>query len=478
MAPFFAGNSCDPFTPKETPCTLGKLINFAINVSEPADIAKGIAFATDNNIRLVVRNTGHDYNGKSTGAGALGIWVHNLKDISFPDYSSPGYTGKAIKMGAGVQGFEASSAANASGLTVTGGECPTVGLVGGYTQGGGHSPLSSKYGMAADQALEWEVVTGEGKLVTASPTENADLYWALSGGGGGTYGVVYSLTSKAHEGLVTSGANLTFASEGIDDDTYWAAISAFHDILPSIVDAGGVCEWALSPEAFVLVPFSGPGIPASKASELFRPLVDRLHKLNVTYKMEGPKDFPTYLDMFDEFVGDNQEIGTSQYGGRIIPRSVVVDNNKGFTNTLRELMEGPGNNVSFFNVALNVNKSLERGTQDADNAVNPAFRDALIEVVVETPWNSTAPLSDMLDQQKRMTEMYIPKLEAITPGSGTYLSESDPNQPKWQEALYGANYPRLLSIKQKYDPNDIFYALQAVGSEGWEADIGGKLCKT
>lgn len=76
-----------------------------------------------------------------------------------------------------------------------------------------------------------------------------------------------------------------------------------------------------------------------------------------------------------------------------------------------------------------------------------------------------------------MTEKYIPQLEAITPGSGCYLSESDPFQPNWQETFYGTNYQRLDSIKSKYDPNDIFYALGAVGSDRWAAEIGGPLCK-
>lgn len=108
----------------------------------------------------------------------------------------------------------------------------------------------------------------------------------------------------------------------------------------------------------------------------------------------------------------------------------------------------------------------------------------------------------MVEQQKKMTDVYVPALEAITPGTGCYLSEvcfpntprlwgvrlsmrmilklsiqSDPFQPNWQETFYGSNYPRLLSIKQKYDPSGIFYALGAVGSEGWDAGIGGPLCK-
>jgi hypothetical protein len=181
MAPFYAGNSCDPFTPENMLCMLGNLVDFAINVTEPSDISKGIAFATKHNVRLVIRNTGHDYNGKSTGAGALAIWTHHLKTIDIIDYTGSTYSGKAVKMGAGVQSFEVVGAAQKVGLTVTAGECPTVGFAGGYTQGGGHSALSSRYGLAADQTLEWEVITGNGEFVKASPTENEDLYWALSG---------------------------------------------------------------------------------------------------------------------------------------------------------------------------------------------------------------------------------------------------------------------------------------------------------
>ena len=60
MAPFFANQSCDTYTPESQPCTLGNYVDYAINVTIPSDIAKGLAFATQNNIRLVIRNTGHE----------------------------------------------------------------------------------------------------------------------------------------------------------------------------------------------------------------------------------------------------------------------------------------------------------------------------------------------------------------------------------------------------------------------------------
>jgi FAD/FMN-containing dehydrogenase len=164
-------------------------------VSNVAQIQLSVNLARSLNIRLVVKNTGHDFNGKSAGAGALSIWTHYLKGIQFiPAYKdkSGSYTGPAFKAGSGVVAKELYAAVKAKGLTVVGGEGQTVGVLGGFIQGGGHSPLSSIYGIAADSVLAMEVVTPDGRFVTASADTNPDLFWALRGGGGLTFGVVTS----------------------------------------------------------------------------------------------------------------------------------------------------------------------------------------------------------------------------------------------------------------------------------------------
>lgn len=152
-----------------------------MNASDKTDFQKTIGFVRENNIRLTIRNTAHDYNGKATGAGAVGIWTHYMKSMSIYDYRSPPnvtptYTGKAMKMGAGVQAFDAFQYAHTSGLIVVGSINPTVGLAGGYTQGGGHGPLVSKFGLAADQVLEWEVVTALGEHLVATPIHSMPVY--------------------------------------------------------------------------------------------------------------------------------------------------------------------------------------------------------------------------------------------------------------------------------------------------------------
>ena len=235
--------------------------------------------------------------GKSTGPGSLAIWTHHLKNIHFFDYKDPYYTGKAIKMGAGVQGFEAYREADKVGLAVIGGVCPTVGVAGGYTQGGGFSALTSKYGLAADQVLEWEVVDGTGELLRASRTENSDLYWALSGGGGGTYGVVWSLTSKAHKDIPVSGANIAFTNKGISQDTYWSGVAAYYALLPPIIDAGAMSSSFVTNSSFAVAPLTAPGISKEELTKLLQPLFTKLQKLGIEFT-SFIDQFPGYLDQY------------------------------------------------------------------------------------------------------------------------------------------------------------------------------------
>lgn len=77
-----------------------------------------------------------------------------------------------------------------------------------------------------------------------------------------------------------------------------------------------------------------------------------------------------------------------------------------------------------------------------------------------------------------MTTVLNPALEDITPGGGAYLNEADINQPDWQRTFYGTNYAKLLSIKNRYDPDHVFWGPTAVGSERWERSVDGRLCRT
>lgn len=159
MLPLYEGRTCmaSGFNYTDT-CEMGGYPTYVVNATNVAQTQLAVNMARNLNLRLVVKNTGHDFNGKASGRGALSIWTHWFKDKAFhPHFNADsGYSGPAIKFGTGVQVFEAYEFGKANDVSVVGGEGSTVGLGGGYTAGGGHSPLSSMYGMAADQVLAIE----------------------------------------------------------------------------------------------------------------------------------------------------------------------------------------------------------------------------------------------------------------------------------------------------------------------------------
>lgn len=109
-------------------CTLGGFASYSIEVKNVAQIQAGLNFARNQNIRLVVRNTGHDFADKSIGAGALSLWTHKLNDIEFyPNYKYGSYSGPAFKLGAGVETADVYLEAEQNGVTVVGGECRVSG---------------------------------------------------------------------------------------------------------------------------------------------------------------------------------------------------------------------------------------------------------------------------------------------------------------------------------------------------------------
>lgn len=297
--------------------------------------------------------------------------------MTLTTYSSPHYNGPAIRLGAGVQAFEAYAFASAHGLAVVGGECPTVGLAGGYTQGGGHSSLSSKYGLGADQTLEWEVIDGRGNLLTATPTQNPDLYWALSGGGGGNYGIVWSLTVKAHADTPVSAANLTFSNT--NPDAYYQAVSAYHGrLLPSLVDVGAMSIATFTNASFVISPITAPDIPVSRLQSLVTPFTDTLDALGIEYNLTL-RQFSTYLSAYDT-MQFHVTVGVAQYGSRLIPRSVFLHDDEAVTAAFRNIMD---DGASVCTVGLNVSKAVV-GDGAVDNAVLPAWREALVHALAIT----------------------------------------------------------------------------------------------
>ncbi len=176
---------------------------YAVAAKSAEDVAAAVDFAREHRLRLVVKGTGHSYLGTSNAPDSLLVWTHGMNAISVQDAFVPKGCGvaarPAVTVDAGVRWVEAYDAVTTkAGRYVQGGGCCTVG-VGGLVQGGGFGSFSKNFGLAAAGLLEAEVVTADGKVRVANACTNPDLFWALKGGGGGTFGVVTRMTLATHE---------------------------------------------------------------------------------------------------------------------------------------------------------------------------------------------------------------------------------------------------------------------------------------
>ncbi|KAL7269882.1 hypothetical protein RUND412_007436 [Rhizina undulata] len=475
MSPFFEGNSCLPTDDPTATCALGGYPNYVINASSVLDIQVAVNLARNLNMRLVVKNTGHDFSGKSSGANSLSVWTHWLKEITYyPSFSGFGYSGPAFKVGTGIQGFEIYEAAYAQGLMVVGGEGVTVGFAGGYIQGGGHSPLSSLHGMAADQVLQYEVVTADGQFVTANANTNSDLFWALRGGGGSTFGVVTSVVVKAYKDVPVTTVNFSFSYGGsVTEAAFWQAIRAYMTTFPTMVDSGVYSYFKIFGNTFYMAPFFAPNLSVSRVNALLQPFYDELDALDIPYTPNVTtysSFYPAWSDNFpQEAVGQTN----LQTGSRLFPRSNFEDETT-FNATVDAIQSVIEAGISL--VAFNMAPTLAAGG-NANNSVNPAWRTAVMHAIGGAGWATNATESEIQTVRNNFTYVQLQEWRDVTPGGGCYLGESDINEPDFQQAFYGSYYEQLYDLKQQYDPYNLFYAPTAVGSENWiYNNVTGTLC--
>src|SRR5271156_216186 len=176
---------------------------YAVAARNAGDIAAAVDFARKNNLRLVVKGGGHSYQGTSNAPDSLLIWTRHMHDVTIQnDFVPAGGKSapqRAVTVGAGTIWLQAYEAVTTqAGAYVQGGGCTTVGVA-GLIQSGGFGSFSKHYGMAASGLLEAEVVTADGKVRIANACTNPDLFWALKGGGGGSFGAVSKLTLRVRD---------------------------------------------------------------------------------------------------------------------------------------------------------------------------------------------------------------------------------------------------------------------------------------
>jgi hypothetical protein len=301
--------------------------------------------------------------GKSTGTGALSQWTHNLNTMDFITYESNYYNGPALKVGAGVQSGSVARYARDNGYRVVLGSYKSVGFAGGFIQGGCHSQLSGLYGMAADQILEIDLVTPSGQFLTATPTKNSELYWAIAGGGGGTYAVVTSMTVRVfpEAPVVYASFFFTVSSVGDDVDAFWAAVQIFRNQLELLTATGSKgsnfhTDYSISNNTLYVLSLLAPdGTTEAELTTLLRPMMNTLtgHNSALTPETMGYTTVAvsTWYDEFQNTLGPAL-VNASMVpviGARFLPRTAVSssyhDDNatlqaEAVTSALRTMTEG------------------------------------------------------------------------------------------------------------------------------------------
>jgi hypothetical protein len=452
-----------------------------------------VNYARNSNLRLVIKNTGHDYLGKSLGAGALSIWTHNLKDIQFIENyeSSSGYEGPAFKVGAGVTVREMYEAAEKYGVTVSGGICESVGFAGGYIAGGGHTPMSGYYGMGADSVELLQVVTADGRFREASSISNKnDLFWALRGGGPSTYGVVTSVIIRAHPKVPVVTSTFNFTTGGnVTREVFWEGLRKFWEMFPKLAEEHTYSYfwiWPNGPDGlrFEMVPFWAPNHTLESLQKLLAPWFEHLRQLGIQFK-PNTRLFDTYLHAYDASFGPDV-IGSSAVlpGNRIFPRGNWEDPDK------FERMFSAIKNQSMNGRVVGGYHQAPQNRLGVDNAVSSAFRHTLSFLIggVQVEGAENATQEQLQKAAHELTNDVLGSWAAVAPAEefgGSYLNEANVVEPGWQSSFYGTQYPELLRIKKKWDPKSVFYATTAVGSEDWEVRDGdwgtqtqnGRLCR-
>ena len=478
---------------------------YAVSAANTADVVAAVRFARAHNLRLVIKGRGHSFFGSSNAPDSLLLWTRHMDDVAVHDAFTP--VGSqvapvpAVSCGAGAMWLHAYQAVSVgAGRYVQGGGCTTVGVA-GLVQGGGFGSFSKGFGTAAASLLEAEIVTADGVVRTVNHAREPDLFWALKGGGGGTFGVVTRLTLATHELPQDFGA-VRLALQAHSDDAFRRLLARFVDLY-----AANLCNsnWGeqvtAAPGNRFQVSMAFQGLTQDEARAAWQPLLDfvgansadfegqvslavtaipgrAFWDADVMRRTQGaivsdprPGAAPTDFSWAgDDTVGGLWYAYTSAW----MPAALLTPQNQD------GLVEAWFAASRRWPVAFQFSKGLAGGPEAAiaasrETCTNPDMLDAFALAIIAVAGPPAFPgmpepnlaLARVLAAQVQAS---MKALRVAAPDTGAYVNECDYFQPDWQRAFWGANYPRLARIKRRYDPDGLFTVHHGVGSEVWSAD--------
>jgi FAD/FMN-containing dehydrogenase len=485
---------------------------YVVAAESAADVAAAVRFAARKNLRLVVRGGAHSYLGCSTAPDSLMIWTRKMRNVAVHEAFTPKGVGHApvpaVTLGAGCIWLDAYKAVTTeAGRYVQGGGCTTVGCA-GLVQGGGFGSHSKAFGTVAASLLEAEIVTADGRVRLVNAANEPDLFWALKGGGGGTFGVITRLTLATHELPETFGG-FRLAIQAKSDQAYRRLLARFLEHYRTNLHNPHWGEQVQTgPVNMLSAEMVFQGLTAEEARAAWAPLVawcdehpgdytgqklmlaiafPARHFWDAEYlKTKGPPgiiradDRPGASPSSFWWSGDGEQVGAwwHAYASLWLPDTLLAPANQAkfadawFTATRQH------------GVSFHFNKGLSGATaqtlvRSADTATNPnvlkSFALAIVAGSGPPVWpgsNAPTPSPNPLVAKigKAKVDAAVAALRAAAPGSGAYVNECDFFEPDWQRSFWGGHYPRLAAIKSRYDPTGLFTVHHGVGSEGWSED--------
>lgn len=467
-----------------------------VAAADARDVAAAIDFCRSTAIPPVIKGGGHSYFGNSNRAGSLLIWTHRMRQIDLHDSFRPagapsGLAGEqAVSLGAGcLWGEVYRKVAVEHGRYVQGGGCLTVG-VGGFVQGGGFGSFSKQFGTGAANLLEAEMVTADGRIRTVNRWTDPDLFFALRGGGGGTFGVVTRLTLKTHPLPAWLGA-IIFDVTATDDASWRALVDR---VLAFYADRLFNPTWgeqiAFLPRRRLRITMLCHGLSKQQIDDVWAPFIAWVKDRPKSYSVDrGPITLalpdgqfwdPLVLRKLPGIVladdrpgapagnvfwqGNLEEAGQQLYAYQSawLPASLLEPRQR------LALVDALIRASNIWSFALHTNKGLAGGSPAAiaasrDTAMNPEVLGAFALLICasnDEPAYPGIPGHEPKIREARhdaaAVDAAMREIYQVAPDAGAYLSESNYFQRDWKRAYWGPHYPALARAKRKYDPQWIF----------------------
>jgi FAD/FMN-containing dehydrogenase len=473
--------SSDPEETLYSTCSLGRLATYYVDVANMSHISAALQFAKKHNIRISVKNTGHDFFGRSSVPNSLAIWTHNLKNLdfyqNFTASNCPSANGPNVgEMGAGVVAGNAYRFFNSHGMDVTGGYEESVGIAGGFGQGGGVGDYTTTYGLMVDNAVEFEVVTADGRTRIINECNDPDLFWAMRGGGGGTYAILTKFRVQLYPSVPIHTFNFvaSFSGTNVTQQQTLRKLMTAHASNQqgwSAQRVTGQVDYSLEAASVgIVLPYNDDGAKLKAATASFAQFVSNLTNVNV--KQNNYTLYPTYTDYLAFSAADaraTEPTGIfSLLASRLMPGH-LFSTPETVDSVIDAVIDGMVKASTFGLARVGVQIVSETPVSNPDKeqktSALPAWRDALWHVIHVGEWEEPLAPAALEAATDGFLQMLDP-LKKLSPGGGAYFNEAHYGEPNWQQTFFGANYERLLEVKSRYDPTHIFDCYKCVGWRG------------